>query len=267
MEGGIFVSGAITVLSKERLKKILVDLGIQKGMLLLVEIDYKKIGYVIGGIQTVVEALMDVVGYEGTIVVPTFTMQLLDPSCKEIAFEREDWEEIRANTRTFDRHLSVPESGCEFANQFLRNDGVARSCHPLFSFAAWGKYAKLLCDRHPLHFGLSHDSPLGKLHDLDGYVLQIGSGYADTNAFYLSKYYDNVTPIQVLSVPVEHNHELRWKALLEIELGKEEFEAIGHKMEEKGVIKKAPVHQTEAIFYSMKDASLTGNAYFLNMGK
>lgn len=127
MEGGIFVSGAITVLSKERLKKILVDLGIQKGMLLLVEIDYKKIGYVIGGIQTVVEALMDVVGYEGTIVVPTFTMQLLDPACSEIAFEREDWEEIRANTRTFDRHLSVPGSECEFVNQFLRNEGVAEA--------------------------------------------------------------------------------------------------------------------------------------------
>ena len=72
-----------TVSSKEEIVQQLTSLGIQKGMVLLVQADLQRLGYLIGGEQALIEALIDAVGYEGTLVMPTFTPQLLDPSCQK----------------------------------------------------------------------------------------------------------------------------------------------------------------------------------------
>ena len=69
---------------------------------------------------------------------------------------------------SFANGSSAPEKADALIYQFLRNEGVVRSYHPLYSFAAWGKYAKILCDKHPLHFGLNQDSPLGKVSEFNG---------------------------------------------------------------------------------------------------
>lgn len=254
-----------TVITKDKIKNILQDMGIQKGMLLLVEVDCSMIGYIVGGAQTLIDALKELIGYEGTILVPAFTPQLLDPACSHIPFVRSEWSDIRKAMPAFDHRQTLPLKHEVFENQFLRGEGVARSFHPLFSFAAWGKYAKLLCDRHSLHFAFSKDSPLGKLHELNGYVLQIGKQYQHCNIFYLSKYYNHQSAIRVLRAPIEQNHEVRWKDLLEVELSNRGFKEIGHLLEEQKKVKKASVHKTEAVLFSARDAILTANAFYLNM--
>ena len=139
-----------TVSSKEEIVQQLMSLGIQKGMVLLVQADLQRLGYLIGGEQALIEALIDAVGYEGTLVMPTFTPQLLDPSCQKKTVERVYWDDVRASSFPFDRKLSAPQDALSL--QFLRNEGVVRSYHPLYSFAAWGKYAKLICDQSPFAF-------------------------------------------------------------------------------------------------------------------
>ena len=150
------------VLTKAELVKELRGLGLSRGMVLLVEVTSRRLPYVVAGEQALIEALMDVVGYDGTIVVPAFTPELLDPACVPgCPFPYECWEDIRRNSMPYQKKLSIPAHADPFVCQFLRNDAVVRSNHPLYSFAAWGKYAKVICSRHPLHFGLSDDSPLG----------------------------------------------------------------------------------------------------------
>lgn len=83
-----------TVSSKEEIVQQLTSLGIQKGMVLLVQADLQRLGYLIGGEQALIEALIDAVGYEGTLVMPTFTPQLLDPSCQKKTVERVYWDDV-----------------------------------------------------------------------------------------------------------------------------------------------------------------------------
>ena len=54
-------------------------LGLEKGSTLMVHSSLSKFGYVCGGAQTVIEALLETVGEEGTVMMPTQSWKNLDP--------------------------------------------------------------------------------------------------------------------------------------------------------------------------------------------
>lgn len=251
------------VITKEDIVLQLQHIGIQRGMLLLLEADSSDMGYISGGMQTFLEAVMECVGYDGTIVMPTFTPDNLDPACHDARkVARENWDVIRDHSQPFNRKLSPPQTKEEMVHQFLRNDGVIRSYHPIYSFAAWGKYAKIICDKHPLHFGLSKESPLGKLFELNGYVLLAGCAYGNCQAFQLARYSGEQLPIRVLSAPIEHNNQTVWKDMLDLHLDTSGFEAIGETMEDRKIVKSTYIHAARCRFFSMREAVHIATAYF-----
>ena len=59
------------VILKEEIIQKLREVGLEKGDAVMVHTSLKRMGYVCGGAQTVIEALMEVVGENGTIMMPT----------------------------------------------------------------------------------------------------------------------------------------------------------------------------------------------------
>lgn len=59
------------VILKEEIVQKLREVGLEKGDAVMVHTSLKRMGYVCGGAQTVIEALMEVVGEDGTIMMPT----------------------------------------------------------------------------------------------------------------------------------------------------------------------------------------------------
>ena len=59
------------VILKEEIVQKLREVGLEKGDAVMVYTSLKRMGYVCGGAQTVIEALMEVVGENGTIMMPT----------------------------------------------------------------------------------------------------------------------------------------------------------------------------------------------------
>ena len=232
-----FIENERTVIHKQDIKIQLEQLGIQKGMLLIVNADTLHMGYLNGGCQAVIEALMECVGYEGTIVVPTFTPQYKDPACQKDKPPRQQW-------------------------QFLRNDAVLRSNHPLYSFAAWGKYAKLICDKHPLHFALGKDSPLGKIYEMNGYCILLGCEYEACTMFHMAEYQEDIFPVKLVSAPIESNHRILWKDLLDIEQHNENFSEIGEVMEDRKIVKTAYIANSKCHFFSAREAVNLASTYF-----
>ena len=57
----------------------LAALGVSPGSVFIVHSSLSSLGYVTGGAHTVVLALLDVLGPEGTLVVPTHSGDLSDP--------------------------------------------------------------------------------------------------------------------------------------------------------------------------------------------
>lgn len=247
--------------SKEEIRQQLETLGIQKGMVLLVHADTSRLGYLIGGEQVLIEALMDIVGYEGTIIMPTFTPQMADPSCQKHHVNRALWQDVRKHALPFDKKLTPPKKCDALVYQFLRNEGVTRSYHPLYSFAAWGKYAKLICDKHPLHFGLSKESPLGKVVEFNGGIVMLGCGYEECCLFQLARYQGEL-PIRMISAPIENNHKTVWKDMLELDYNTKYFSEIGEVLEERNLVKTSYIGNGRCRFFSARESVTLASAYF-----
>lgn len=252
----------LIVSSKEDAKQQLEVLGIQKGMVLLVYANTSRLGHLIGGTQIIIEALMELAGYEGTIIMPTFTPQLLDPSCQKRRVNQMYWNKVRSSALAFNRKLTPPVDDEALIHQFLKNEGVIRSYHPLYSFAAWGKYAKIICDKHPLHFGLSKDSPLGKMVEFNGYVVMLGCDYEDCSFFQLARYNNEHVPIRILRAPIENNHKVLWKDMLDLDYNTTYFSQVGAIMEERSIVKTSYIGNGRCRLFSAREAALLATAYF-----
>ena len=249
------------MLTKEEFKAAMIRLGVKKGMLLYVSASMKPFRYVVGGAQTIIDALMEIVGYDGTIVMAAPTRHLCDPiEIKKVPRDRS--EEARKSTPPFNKKLTAPSGVGEIPIQFMRNDAVLRSNHPMVSFLAWGKYAKLIVEKHPLHFGMNLDSPLGKIKEYNGYVVTIGSDYDRCEIFHLAQYMTMKCPIRIYSVPIDRGGSTSWIQLLDLELNNEGYNEIGKIMEERFLVKTTYIGNSTGRLFSAKVAQETAVEYF-----
>lgn len=69
-----------TPITKEFLVDKFYQLGIKQGDTLLVHASLSSLGYVVGGAETLFLVIREVIGNEGTIVVPSQTVEISDPA-------------------------------------------------------------------------------------------------------------------------------------------------------------------------------------------
>ena len=162
--------------SKSDLVGQLNQLGIKEGMVLEVHSSLKSLGYVIGGAQTVVDALIDAVGFEGTLVMPIQASSNCEPYFWENPpAERKLIKKIRDSIPAFDPDSSDIMYMGEIAANLNRRDGAYRSYHPNSAFVSYGKYGKLITNQHSLSWSLGEQSPLKVMYDLPSSVLLMGA--------------------------------------------------------------------------------------------
>jgi aminoglycoside 3-N-acetyltransferase len=179
------------MIDRRRLKAELADSGLRPGMSVLVHCSMRRIGWVKGGATALREALLDVLGEDGTLIVPTQTPSMSDTSAgfqKAIAeLDDEDRELHLKLLRGFDPLTTPSERMGALAESVRTHPRARRSAHPTTSFAALGRRAGVLCAAHPHECLLGADSPLGALRDTDGSVLLLGVGYDKCTAFHLGE--------------------------------------------------------------------------------
>lgn len=153
-----------------RLRSDLHALGLLQGERLLVHASLSALGFVPGGVQTVLQVLMDVVGPSGLLAMPAFTTGLTDPAGWRNPAVPEDWiEPIRAETPVYDPYLSPSRGVGAISEAFRTAPGVVRSVHPQVSFAAWGTGAEAIVAPHELNAWMGETSPLARLYDVDAH--------------------------------------------------------------------------------------------------
>lgn len=249
------------IITKDDLVRIFKSMGLSKGMILYVQSNILTFTYINGGNQAVIEALMEVVGFEGTIIMPSFSEQLVDPACsRKYLFERDVFEEMRESGQAF--HKKRTPADQELANQLMRNDAIYRSNHPLHSCVAWGKYAKLMCDKHPLHFSLGKDSFLDKICEMNGYVLLLGNSYQDCDIFKYALTLAAKAPIKIISSPIDKKGNTCYVDMLEIEYTHKGIKNIKQMMEERSVVKDSFIGAAHCRFFKAKEAASLALAYY-----
>ncbi len=176
-------------LTRESLAADLKELGLGEGERVIVHASLSSLGYVVGGAEAVIQALMDVLTSTGTLVMPTQSPQLSEPSFWENPPVPEEWWPVfREHLPAYDPHVTPAFWMGKVADTFRTFPGVFRSDHPKLSLAAWGNDARKMVEGHGLAFGLGEDSPLAKLYDRYAHVLLLGVGYESNTSFHLAEY-------------------------------------------------------------------------------
>ena len=144
-------------IGKEQLIADFKKLGITTGDHVSVALSLKSIGNIKGGPEEFLDALLTVIGTEGTLMVNTFTRHF---PASEISCDY-----------VFDPASTKPLTGL-VPTRFLKLKEMIRSKHPTVSVAAVGKFAKYLTADHDENS--FHYLPYEKLAKINGKHLFIG---------------------------------------------------------------------------------------------
>lgn len=241
---------------KKDIKEALEKLGVCEGQSIMVHTSLSSIGFVCGGPQIVIEALIEGVGETGTIMMPTQTWKNLDPSTGVHWEEPEEWwQTIRDNWPAYDKNITPTNTMGAVAEMFRQWPGALRSNHPARSVAAYGKNAKYFTNNHDLSNIFGEGSPIAKLYEEDGYVLLIGVDYdkntsihlADVRADYKGKHND------FESSAIMENGSRVWKTYETLHVDGEDFIDIGKAFEEEFDVKSVQLGNATVKFMKQRE--------------
>ena len=146
------------------------EVGLNDGDSLIVHSSLRSLGHVEGGADTVIDALLDTIGPDGNLMLPTFNYTRLRP------------EPYYDPAETPCRTGAVPEAG-------RKRPGAVRSLHPTHSVAVIGPRAEELTRDHLSFRALGIGSPIDRLVQAGGKVLLIGVGHTANSTIHLAEEY------------------------------------------------------------------------------
>lgn len=224
--------------TRARLAGQLVRLGVERGGVLMVHASLRAVGAVDGGVRAVADALRDVLGAQGTLVVPAFTPENSDTSPHYRARVRglcdRDRDAVRAAMPAFDPVGTAAPSMGRLAETVRRSPGSVRSAHPQTSFAAAGPLADHVVAGHRPDCHLGEDSPLARLYELRAQVLLLGTGFGSCTAFHLAEYRVPSPPLRTYRCVVRDGGGRRWWEYADVALDDSDFAALGADFERSG---------------------------------
>lgn len=268
------INNVIDNTKKPNTKSSIIDdlksMGIKRGDVIFVHSSMKEIGYTIGFTETLIEALMSVVGNEGTIIMPGHSGDNSNPEdWQNPPVPSEWWPILKDEIPAFDVFKTITRGVGKVPEHFRTFPNVLRSNHPQVSFLVWGQYSKYLAHNHPLEYGLNDDSPMGKLYDLNTKILMIGTDYTSCTALHLSEYRANYREEVILEAAIKDNGVRQWVKYKDIDLDSDDFNLLGEAFEKESkndiVIGKVGNATTRVI--KMKPLIDFGTNYFLNISK
>jgi len=216
-----------------RLVNDLHQLGVATGDTLIVHSSLSALGFVVGGAQAVVEALLETIGPTGTLTMPGHSAGLSEPSYWKNPPVPEDWWPIvRSSMPAFDPILTPLRQMGAIAETFHRHPGVQRSSHPQVSHMALGPLANFITSAHSLGDGLGERSPLARLYECDARVLLLGVPYANNTSLHLAEY-RATWPSKARKIqgsPILTDGRRTWLTYEEIETNDDDFNVIGREL-------------------------------------
>ncbi len=180
-----YIKKTSTRISLSQLISDLKDFGIKNGDTLMIHSSLSKIGYVKNGPKTLLRAILNVIGEEGTLVIPTYTM---DSTMYKTCINKK-----------YSFNLKKPTNLGAVPSEILKMKGIYRSIHPTHSVSAIGKHAKCITEEH--HIGrksFGEHSPWAKILELNGKFLGIGISLSPNAQYhYVEDIMDEEFPIKV----------------------------------------------------------------------
>jgi aminoglycoside N3'-acetyltransferase len=194
-------------------------LGVEPGAVLLVHTSFSHVGPVEGGPQGLIGALRAAIGAVGTLVMPSMSYD---------------------DDHAFDARMTpCPEMGV-VADTFWRMPDVLRSDSP-HAFAALGPLATHITRAHPLDVPHGLDSPVGRVYELNGQILLLGTGHGSSTTIHLAEAIAGVRYRRPKFVTITDGDPPVRFSYDEIDHCCDKFELVDQWLEEKGLQRRGRV--------------------------
>ncbi|PKK89926.1 MAG: AAC(3) family N-acetyltransferase [Candidatus Wallbacteria bacterium HGW-Wallbacteria-1] len=225
----------VKLVTTETLEADFHKLGICSGMVLILHSSLNSLGWVNGGAVAVIEALLQILGPEGTLVMPSHSSSLSDPEpwCNP-PVPKIWWDDIRRTMPPYRKDLTPTSNMGRIPETFRKMEGVIRSDHPAVSFCAFGSKAEFICGSHPLTPKMGETSPLARIYELDGSVLLLGVDHNRNTSIHLAEYraeWTGKTFVDCKSPVIESGSRV-WKTYSDLDHDDGDFLEIGRDFEE-----------------------------------
>lgn len=167
----------LPIITRSGLVDDLRKLGVLPGQVVMLHASVRAIGWIVGGPDMVLQALLDVLTPKGTLM-----MYVSWEEWERVLLYGVDWfpeDRQRAYLEEcppFDPATSRANRKWSILTEYLRTwPDAYRSNHPTASVVAVGSRAKWITANHPLQYGYGPGSPLAKLCEIRGLVLLLGA--------------------------------------------------------------------------------------------
>jgi aminoglycoside 3-N-acetyltransferase len=194
------------------------ELGLRSGVVVMVHCRLSALGHVVGGAETVVRALLDVVGSGGTLVAytgwqdaPPDDLDALDEEARRAYLDEHPAYDPRVALSRRD-HGRVPEA--------LRTwPGALHSGHPEAGVAAVGYDAGEITASHPYDDAYGAGTPYARLVELGGQVAMLGAPLETVTLVHHAEAVAQVPEKRrvVYRCPIFENDERVWRNFSDID--------------------------------------------------
>jgi len=186
-EAGYFNVSDTNAIDGEQILAALKRIGIKKGDVLLLHSSLTAFGYIAGGAKTVLDAIMEAVGSEGTVLMPSF----IRSECWLNGISKR-WDHRPANTDDWDTPSMRPIGILPMEFLRLYPEKAIRGRHLSHPWCGWGKDAAgMLAEQGPEDPPDDANSALAAAVRLGAKILHFGSPVGHTTfVHYFENFYN-----------------------------------------------------------------------------
>ncbi len=217
--------------SQEQLIQQLHQLGVIPGCVLVVHCAFSKVKPVENGPLGLIASLQQALEDEGTLVMPSMMGD------EPVPFDPK-------TTQCLDMGV--------VANTFWQQPGILRSDCP-HAFSATGPQAEWITSAHPIDPPHGLDSPVGRVYELDGYVLLLGVGHDANTTVHLAEDMAGVRYRRQTSVPLYQDGKLIQFDYEEIDHCCENFNKVDQWLDAEQLQRKGTVGHAKARLMRSRD--------------
>jgi aminoglycoside 3-N-acetyltransferase len=241
-------------------------IGVEAGQVLMLHGSLSSLGNVIGGADSVVLALQQVLGEDGTLIALASWDNA--PPDDDSGWSEEFREAYLRDPPAFDPVVSACARYVGRLPERLRTwPGAIRSAHPEASFVALGGSARWLTQDQPTDHPYGPGSPLAKVLEADGSILMLGAPLESITMLHHAEELADLPNKRSVhySAPVKTPTSIEWQEIHDINTstgaffyepvvgGRDAFEVIAEEALASGIGRARLIGESRSVLFPARD--------------
>lgn len=236
-------------------------LKIEAGDVIEVHVSLETLGFICGGAEAILSALLKVIGHEGTLVTNAHNILNQDPALLSVSIPLNEYPLYRKMMVINHSKQNLPNPIDEFTYALQIKDLTLVSAHPTYGVMAYGKQAKWITQNHALGDSFSEDSPYSRCLQLKAKVLLMGSDYSPVSSLHLAEAISQIRPLEIKGAALLKEGQRKWLEVMDYAYQSDYFNELGYLLEAKHSVSILSLGNSQSKLFKLDEAIELAKTY------